>query len=588
MSGRCPSCGSSNIRFRPKRSNWICDDCDAVFDRPEESAQSTRVFVSYGHDCTDFVRIVVRKLEERGLEIWTDSLIPAGMSWRESITSSILESQKAVAFISRHSVREGGVCLDELAIAVGCGIPVIPVILEREAVSAIPSSINCIQYLDFSSWAARHSAGDPLSCPEFEEALDALTQLVTSNNSDEQLDYLRCRLNQSGASPRIKDLRHSYQKRAWIDRHISNWYGKGARSLLMEAYPGAGKSFYCSHFFHFNPMTACLVFCDDIFYEKDRVTGIIKRIAFSLAEKLPEFKRCLVWHLNTAPMDLNEMSNDVLMDYLITKPLQMGINGRHPFSLVVLDGVDLLDENEKNTLVDRCLALSDVVPEFIGFLFTSRQSTAVNTRFPASDILKIRPDSQETLDDLEHYFKQELPRLSERKYEKLARRCRGSFLYARILARFIKDGGMDADSVQTGEIHRLYLLSLDRIFGGQDLFRPWKIAVSILCSFDGIPISLLCKALDWDESNFSGFRKRFLSLTEVSIDSYGEKTISFVYPSFKTWLTKENHPYSISDKDGILAMSALFRSTPVKELHRYQLLHIKDIFRYDQDGYLAC
>ena len=586
MSGRCPSCGSTNIRFRPKRSNWICDDCDTVF-QLTENTPSTKVFVSYGHDFTDFVLMVSQKLQAYGIDVWTDSQIPEGASWRESITAAILESQKTVAFISRHTVRDGGVCLDELAIAVGCGIPVIPVVLEKEAIEAIPSSINSIQYLDFSRWAGPYS-GEDLSDPKFNEAVEALTGLITSNHSDEQMDYLRRRLNQSGVSPRIKDLRHSYQKRGWIDRFISDWYGKGAKSLLLEAYPGAGKSFYCSHFFHYNPMTACLVFCDEPFYEKDRVTGIIKRIAFSLAEKLPEFKRSLVWHLNAVPRDMNEMSIDALTDYLITKPLLMGIDGRHPFSLVVLDGVDLLDENDKNTLVDRCLALSDIAPDFIGFLFTSRQSAAVNARFPASDILRIEPDSREAVHDINLYLRKELPGLSDKRYDKLARRCRGSFLYARILAGFIKEGGMDADQVQAGEIYRLYLMSMERIFGGEEGFLPWRLAASVLCSFDGIPVSVFCKTLGWNENDFSRFRKRFLSLTDVSFDSYGGKTISFVYPSFKAWLTHEEHEYNTTEDAGVSAMAELFLRTPVRDLHRYQLLHIKDVFKDNPDGLQAC
>lgn len=582
----CPLCGSANVRYRERRSNWICDDCDHVFVLGQPSAR-TKVFISYGHDYTEFVLYLAGILQEKGMEVWTDRQIPEGKDWRAAITSTLLEADKVLAFLSVHSVRTESVCLDELAIAVGCGTPVVPVLLDKDAFFSVPASINGIQYLDYTVFSRVFSSTASMdSVPGWGEAVDRMVALLAGPVRDGQIDYLRVRLNQPASSARLNDLKRPYQKRAWIDERISDWFGKRRRSLLMEAYPGAGKSCYCSHFFHYNPMTACLVFCDDGSYGQDKVSGIIRRIAFSLAAKIPEYKSNLIWQLNSSSADINALSGEVLMDELLAKPLQRGIDGQHPFSLIVIDGVDLLDEGEKNDLVGLCMDLSAKVPDYIGFLFTARQSNAVNSFFPSEEILSLRPDSRETLEDISGFLRTEIPDLPERTYEKLARRCRGSFLYASILAGFVKEGGVDLEKIPRGTFYRLYLVSMNKVFGGMDGFTPWALAASILVAFDRIPVKLFCKVLNWNDAVFSKFRRKFLSLTEVSVDSYGEKTISFVYPTFRAWLSSEDHPYHVDTEAGIGEMARLFEETEVDSLHRYQLLHVKDIFSCDEQGYM--
>lgn len=573
MNVQCPQCGSNNVRFRPNRNNYICDDCDHVFEAPGEKKEpAVRVFVSYGHDKMDLVLTLVGKMKEAGFDVWTDKDIPEGATWRESITSALLGSDKTIAFLSCHSVRRESVCLDELAIAVGCGIPVVSVLLDAEAANSIPATINGIQYVDLSHLKMDDSRS-------VDKAVAVVARLVREKDSgNEQLEFLRRRLNQGcHATSRLKELRQVYQRREWLDHYIDNWFGNRHKTLLVEGYPGAGKSFYCSHYFHYNPMTAGLVFCDDIYYEKDIFTGIVKRVAFSLAVKYPEYRSNLIWQLNAELQDLSVISGEMLMDYLIVRPLQRNIDGAHPFSLVVIDGVDLLDKSDKNTLVQICLTLSERIPDYIGFLFTARQSPAVNSLFASSEILQIRPNSKEARGDIERFIREELPGRSDKEYSRLSDRCRGSFMFANILIGFIRDGGEDIASIQSGELYRLYLLTMRKLFKDPEDYMIWKDAVSILVRFDNIPVRLFCTALGWVENMFLRFRKKFLSLTEISIDSYKEKVISFVYPSFKAWITEEEHDYQTTPDIGTKRMASLVLRTPVAKLHRYLLLHVIEL-----------
>lgn len=398
------------------------------------------------------------------------------------------------------------------------------------------------------------------------------------------MEFLRVRLNQPGLLSHLSGLKQLYQKRDWIDHHIISWFDRNHRFLLLEAYPGAGKSCYCSHFFHYNPMTASLIFCDEVFYEKDKIVGILKRIAYSLATKYPEYRSNLLWTLNTLNGDINALSHKALMDLLIVRPLQFNIDGGQPFALIVLDGIDLLEGEERTILVDGLLNQSSVLPDYIGFLFTARQSISINGLFASNEILTIQPDGVNTKDDIVKYLRKAIPCLPDKDYGNLSNRCHGSFLFAHLLARFINDGGVDIETIHPGEIYRLYHASMKRIISDTATFSKWAKSLSLMSQFDHIPVSIFKEVLKWGEQDYSDFRKLFLSLTEITNDSFGEKVISFVYPSFGTWLCQQNHEYHITPREGIELMKSLFWDSRINNLHQYLLLHIEDIFCNDQEA----
>ena len=153
----CPKCNSQNVRYREKRRNWICDDCDYVFTmpnafaaQPEEVAGKPpkgKVFISYGHDCTTIVDRIMQGLTRLGYRVWVDNYqIKSGDDWRSTITNGILDSQVVLSFLSVHALRSGGVCLDELAIAVGCNHNNIRTcLMEQEAIEVqmLQADLEC-------------------------------------------------------------------------------------------------------------------------------------------------------------------------------------------------------------------------------------------------------------------------------------------------------------------------------------------------------------------------------------------------------------------------------------------------------------
>src|SRR5438132_13511127 len=113
---RCPKCDQllSQVGLF-----WICPEHGQL--PLEIQFEPLRIFLSYAHDANEeLVTRIKADLEKRGHDVWFDkSEIKFGDDWRRSITEGITRSHKFVAFLSKHSTRDPGVCLDEIGIAIG-------------------------------------------------------------------------------------------------------------------------------------------------------------------------------------------------------------------------------------------------------------------------------------------------------------------------------------------------------------------------------------------------------------------------------------------------------------------------------------
>jgi hypothetical protein len=153
---RCPKCSSENVIFSKKRDLHVCEDCHHEF-TPAKPFAPLRIFLSYGHDNNEaLVRRIRGDLEKRGHDVWFDkSEIKGGHDWRRSITEGIVDSQRVLSFLSKYSTRDPGVCLDEIAIAIGVKRGNIQTIVVESEQEVQPPSISHIQWLDMHDWKER-------------------------------------------------------------------------------------------------------------------------------------------------------------------------------------------------------------------------------------------------------------------------------------------------------------------------------------------------------------------------------------------------------------------------------------------------
>ena len=176
----CPACGSSNIITGKK---WcICDDCGERFSAAEKASDTMVFFFSYSHKEKEICQMVQEAFLQRGHKVWIDQeKIKEGDDWREKIAQGILSSNGVIAFLSRNSVRDPGVCLNELSIAVGVrGGNIKTVLLEREENVRPPSSISHLQWLDMSAWRTEQAKGEESFHVWFRKKMEKLIAVAES------------------------------------------------------------------------------------------------------------------------------------------------------------------------------------------------------------------------------------------------------------------------------------------------------------------------------------------------------------------------------------------------------------------------
>jgi hypothetical protein len=180
----CPQCGSVKTMAVPDLVAFLCYTCKHEF-FPAKTFAPLRIFLSYGHDANEgLVRRIKTDLEKRGHDVWFDkSEIKSGDDWRRSITDGVTGSHKFVSFLSKHSTRDPGVCLDEIAIGVKGG-NIQTILVESEQEMQPPVNIGHIQWLDMHDWKELLAAGDPAWDEWYQAKLSEIVRVVESEESD--------------------------------------------------------------------------------------------------------------------------------------------------------------------------------------------------------------------------------------------------------------------------------------------------------------------------------------------------------------------------------------------------------------------
>ena len=160
----CPNCGEPSA-FSKKRSAYYCAECEQVVNIPQATQKDfkpQKIFLSYAHKSEreddydiseELVLLIQQELQRDGHTVWIDKDgIRGGSQWRERITSAILQHEHFLSFLSVRSVRDPGVCLNEIAIALGSHKNIQTVLAEDETKVAPPLTISHVQWHDFQDW----------------------------------------------------------------------------------------------------------------------------------------------------------------------------------------------------------------------------------------------------------------------------------------------------------------------------------------------------------------------------------------------------------------------------------------------------
>src|ERR1700682_5091368 len=219
----------------------------ATVDR--ERRTPIRIFLSYGHDRnTPIVLRIKDDLEAAGPVVWIDSSeIKAGDDWRRSIVDGLMGSEMTLSFLSRHSVRNPGVCLDELAIALHVKSGTIATVLvESEAAVDAPVSISQVQWLDMHDWTEQMADGGDAGEEWYRTKLAEILTVLSDPKAQrlageiERLDRL---LRPTSQEAEIGALVDGFVGREWLRSAVADWSTNAPDSRLfwISGAPGTGK-----------------------------------------------------------------------------------------------------------------------------------------------------------------------------------------------------------------------------------------------------------------------------------------------------------------------------------------------------------
>lgn len=503
--GCCVECSSPDIYFSRKSGSWVCEDCQASFAEPAVASGRPNLFFSYGHDSNTGLVLRLRgDLERRGYRVWLDqSEVKAGDDWRRTVTDGLISADTVISFLSRHAVRDPGVCLDELRIALCVRDRVIKsVLLEPEESVATPSSLSHIQWLDMSDWRARHDRGPDEFEPWYAEKLSALLAVIQDSNAEVfagEITRLRRVL-----APQLSDARERYLLaqpfvgRDWLSVEVEEWRQSvdGSRALVILGGPGLGKSAFAARQLHYAPQVVCGVFCEWRSGVMADASTILRTIAFKLASKLPDYRRVLLETLAGADSARQDsLQPAALFDILLGYPLSQLVDGERERSVILIDGLDEAGGTTENSLAWVLAENLSRLPRWIGVVITSRPEPVILEAFAGMRPLMLQPDEARNLADVYHYFAVSLAaQLAEnpRKLQvldDLTERSEGSFLFARLLVDEVASGrlGLDRDLEHPRGLRGFYTESFRRRYTDSTGYRATRSVLELIVAGRELP-----------------------------------------------------------------------------------------------------
>ena len=589
---KCPRCGQV---LEAVGKFWICPEHgQAALEKPPDAL---RIFLSYGHDSNEeLVRCIKTDLEQRGHAVWFDkSEIKSGSDWRRSITEGIVKSQRVLSFLSRHSTRIPGVCLDEIAIAVGVkGGNIQTVLVESEQEVKPPPSISHIQWLDMHDWKEHHEAGGVEWEQWYKSKLAEIVAVVESEESRRfagEIRTLEDLLKPISSEARICQLlQKELVGREWLVEALELWRrssGRESRLFWITGAPGTGKSAFAAHLAHYGKDRVLGVhFCEFDKPDHRSAHRIVRTLAFQVATRLPDYRKLL---LTLPEITLLESKNPAeLFDYLLAYPLTYAIRGDREKFLLVIDALDEVGANDRNELVELLAQNAARLPDWIGLVVTSRPEKEISGPLQALKPFPIEAASEANWEDIRSYLRRELSGLlgkgpeADRLVEQILEKSEGVFLYAERVCHDLQQGNITLDQLDQFPqgLGGVFWQFFQRRSGNLEEFRrETRPALrAILAAQEPLPIETIQHLFNWQTEEVWDFTRSLGSLFP-EVAAAGGVAIQPFHKSLADWLTDEGRAgvYFVSPTEGHRAL-ALLGGRQLQEgaagMDSYLLLHL--------------
>lgn len=526
-----------------------------------------KLFFSYGHDKNEKIVLKIKKdLESKGHKVWIDKYeIKGGDDWRSEITSGILGSEFMMSFASEHSVRDPGVCLDELMIAVSVkGARVQTVLLETDVVP--PANISYRQYIDMSQWD-KIKDGEEFEV-WYQKKLNTILDRIDSPEIAqyaEEMEFLKQQLRPDLSGGKKERLQQEYYcGREWLSDKVDNWVksNNNSKIMLIDGAPGIGKSSFMAHEFFFQGSVGAILFCEWDNSSMNNLDAISRNLVFQLASKLTDYRRQVVEFLKsereiTGKAYYKPQTGESIFKGLLLKQLRTLIDGERPTILILIDAVDELEDNNmlarnKNVLAELLQQEVDNFPRWIKFLITSRCDNKVLMPLKNVDIVHLDDSEEENRIDTRKYLLHELgEKFSNKEIELLLTKCDGNFLYAKMVTEAINKEYITLEDVlkgENGDLDFIYRHYFDRMYLDLDEYNEkYYSALAVLAiTPEKISFDTFRKITRWSKREWNQYMKKLRPFLSVKNEFLG-----LYHKSFQTWLlSDEADDYIVDEYDG--------------------------------------
>lgn len=581
----------------------------------------TKIFISYAHAQDEIVAKIYEGLKKRGHDVWIDeSEIKYGDDWREKIANGIESSNGVLSFLSKEAVRENGVCLDELAIAISVKYGNIhTVLLQKEEDVKPPAQLTHRQWLDMSEWKDKLAQGDAVFMLWFQPMLADIIRKIESPESREFVGMIstireKLRIGDLAVSRQNWYLKQKYVGRAWLTQDIEAWMNTPRSGKLCAVYggPGVGKSAFAAQYAYRSPRVAASIFFEHGNAYFNTSGSLIRELIFQLACRLPLYRN-RVYGIVTTNDQLKAWNDQELFTHLIKAPLtEFQIDGGHETLCIVVDGLDECTVDEQNGVAKLLGKYVQEFPEWLRVLVLSRRESDVTGWLNPDHQIDMVGGEARNLSDIRLYFseilKEQLKQQLNREclLDELTKRTKGVFLYAYVVSQMILDGKLaleNTDAYPQGlnnafkewfsryfpdvlEYKRLYRLYLGMIAVSPEPIPLEELDV-VNVRFDAAED---CYQLNTDSSmcSKSGSRqdrlKQINSLLQYQMNEFGKRTVTFNHKYIAEWLTQADEEtnespagcYYCNPKDAFWAMECTWRKNLAAKLPltEYETLYL--------------
>jgi tetratricopeptide (TPR) repeat protein len=498
-------------------------------------------------------RIVERLRLEPGVdEVWFDKEhLLAGHDWPQEIVDGILNSDWTIGFLSNYSVRDPGVCLNELSLAAWNtgGASLVGVQLEK--LERLPISLGHIQTVFMDDLPLNAEPSKRWFDHKFAELLAAIHRRDGERRTLE-LDTLRAVLGSGGDyfEQRINRYIRGFVGRQWLFDAVEQWARESTDTtsdrplFVLVGAPGIGKSAWASNLtLRSNSRVVGLYFVERTVDSSSLADRIVRTFIRQMALNMADFRRVLLQRLGLPNCDevpsseyiveiskrLSGLSPAQLFRQFAIEIAEQSV-GRQEKLLFVVDGIDEAASYNNATgewdtsAIQLLFEMFEQLPPWLGVVVTSRPEGYLKQLLDSHNPVQLSANDERNSGDLKNWLGKHPMLASQPNAPAVARilcdKAAGNFRYAELALRALyHTQRFDIDTIEAlpAALNQMYLVLFRWQFQNLALYRS-AIAPALglaLAAPIPLPVQWLARWRGWTKVQQAEFMRHVGSLLEI-------------------------------------------------------------------------